>query len=130
MASGTPAGGGSMKTAEIKALFPDEASLCDIFIRDMRAMGGWTIYPETADFGILLVRDATGHQLGVEAKLQLNAKVASQILPTDRMGYRDGRAVELSTPYFLDGVKYLEAAERGLAMPSLFDSLPDVGMAA
>ena len=80
-----------MKAAEVKALFPDEASLCDLFIRDMRAMGGWTIYPETAGFDILLVRDATGHQLGIEAKLQLNAKVASQILPSDHMGYsRDG----------------------------------------
>nr|WP_208399726.1 hypothetical protein [Dyella sp. SG562] len=64
-----------------------------MFIRDMRAMGGWTIYPETADFDILLVRDATGHQLGVEAKLQLNAKVASQIIPGGYMGceiYRPG----------------------------------------
>lgn len=79
-----------MKAADIKALFPDEASLCDMFIRDMRAMGGWTIYPETADFDILLVRDATGHQLGVEAKLQLNAKVASQIIPADHRGYGIG----------------------------------------
>lgn len=70
-----------MKASEIKVLFPDEASLCDMFIRDMRAMGGWTIYPETAGFDILLVRDATGHQLGIQAKLQLNAKVADQILP-------------------------------------------------
>ncbi len=87
--------GGVVKAAEIRALFPDEASLCDMFIRDMRTMGGWTIYPETADFDILLVRDATGHQLGVEAKLQLNAKVASQILPADRMGHPgpDFRAV-------------------------------------
>lgn len=76
-----------MKAAEVKAIFPDEASLCDMFIRDMRAMGGWTIYPETAGFDILLVRDATKHQLGIQAKLQLNAKVASQILPGDGGGY-------------------------------------------
>ncbi len=38
---------------------------------------------------------------------------------------RRGRAVELSTTYFLDGVKYLEAAERELSMPSLFDILPN-----
>jgi hypothetical protein len=76
-----------MKPSEVKQHFPDEASLCDMFIRDMRAMGGWTIYPETAGFDIVLVRDATGHQLGVEAKLQLNAKVASQILPGDDGGY-------------------------------------------
>lgn len=43
---------------------------------------------------------------------------------------RRGRAVELSTSYFLDGVKYLQAAERELAMPSLFDTLPDQEQAA
>ncbi|MEV8518615.1 DNA methyltransferase [Dyella marensis] len=43
---------------------------------------------------------------------------------------RRGRAVELSTPYFMDGVKHLQAAERELAMPSLFDTLPDQEQAA
>jgi hypothetical protein len=80
-----------MKAAEIKARFPTEASLCDLFIADMREMGGWTIYPETAGFDILMVRDATGHQVGVEAKLSLNAKVADQILPSVHEGYGDGK---------------------------------------
>lgn len=80
-----------MKAAEIKAKFPTEAALCDLFIEDMRAMGGWTIYPETAGFDILLVRESTGHQLGVEAKLSLNAKVADQILPSVHAGYDQGR---------------------------------------
>lgn len=34
---------------------------------------------------------------------------------------RKGRAVELNSGYFLDGVKYLEAEERRQGMPSLFD---------
>jgi len=34
---------------------------------------------------------------------------------------RRGRAVELNPGYFMDGVKYLEAAERKRAMPVLFD---------
>ncbi len=34
---------------------------------------------------------------------------------------RKGRASELNTGYFLDGLKYLEAAEREVSMPSLFD---------
>lgn len=34
---------------------------------------------------------------------------------------RRGRAAELATPYFLDGVGYLEAEERKQAMPTLFD---------
>lgn len=39
---------------------------------------------------------------------------------------RRGRAAELNPGYFLDGVKYLQAAERKKAMPSLFDVLEDV----
>lgn len=38
---------------------------------------------------------------------------------------RRGRASELSTAYFMDGVKYLQAAEREMAMPSLFDTLDE-----
>lgn len=36
---------------------------------------------------------------------------------------RKGRASELNTGYFFDGVKYLEQAERQKDMPSLFDAL-------
>ncbi|MEA9569602.1 DNA methyltransferase [Xanthomonas campestris] len=36
---------------------------------------------------------------------------------------RQGRAAELSTSYFMDGVKYLQAAEREMAMPDLFAAL-------
>lgn len=36
---------------------------------------------------------------------------------------RHGRAVELNGGYFLDGIKYLEAMEREIAIPSLFDAL-------
>ena len=39
-----------------------------------------------------------------------------------RLG-RQGRAAELNTAYFLDGVKYLEATEREMSMPGLFDVL-------
>lgn len=78
-----------MKAAEVKAAFPTEAALCDCFIESIKAIGGWTVYPETAGFDMLCVYDATGHQLGVEAKLQLNAKVADQILPEHYMGYTD-----------------------------------------
>ncbi|NUS39415.1 MAG: hypothetical protein HOQ02_10385 [Lysobacter sp.] len=81
-----------MKAAEVKAAFPDEAALCDCFLESLKRIGGWTAYPETAGFDILAVYDKTGHQLGVEAKLQLNAKVADQILPSHYMGYgADGR---------------------------------------
>lgn len=36
---------------------------------------------------------------------------------------RQGRAAELSTAYFMDGVKYLQAAEREIAMPDLFATM-------
>ena len=40
---------------------------------------------------------------------------------------RRGSASELNTAYFFDGVQYLQAAEKEIAMPDLFtmlDSLP------
>ena len=39
---------------------------------------------------------------------------------------RRGRGVELNTSYFADGVKYLEATERDMSMPSLFDLMADI----
>lgn len=42
---------------------------------------------------------------------------------------RYGRASELNTGYFFDGVKYLEAAEREKDMPTLFDLMDTTGEA-
>lgn len=39
-----------------------------------------------------------------------------------KMG-RKGRSSELNTGYFLDGVKYMQAAERERSMPTLFDAI-------
>lgn len=79
-----------MSSAAIKAAFQAESALCDCFIESAKKIGGWTVYPETAGFDILCVYDSTGHQLGVEAKLRLNAKVADQILP-DSFAWSDQR---------------------------------------
>lgn len=57
-----------------------EADLCDIFISELNLLDGWTCYPEAAGFDVLAVHQ-DGRQIGVEAKMQLNAKVAEQILP-------------------------------------------------
>lgn len=57
-----------------------EADLCDLFIDAFNAQPGYTCYPEAAGFDILVVHE-DGRQIGVEAKLALNAKVADQILP-------------------------------------------------
>lgn len=43
---------------------------------------------------------------------------------------RQGRSVELSTPYWADGVRYCQATEAEVSMPSLFDTLPDPEAAA
>lgn len=59
-----------------------EAELCAAFIAEFNALPGWVCYPETAGFDVLVVHE-TGWQIGVEAKLKLNAKVADQILPGD-----------------------------------------------
>ncbi|WP_201829606.1 hypothetical protein [Microvirga zambiensis] len=63
-----------------KPQFEKEADLCAAFIEAATKDGTWKAYPETAGFDILLVRD-DGVQIGIEAKLALNAKVLSQILP-------------------------------------------------
>lgn len=56
--------------------FIKETDLCTAFIAALPKT--WTAYPETGGFDILLVRKADGFQIGVEAKLKLNAKVISQ----------------------------------------------------
>lgn len=57
-----------------------EADLCAVFIREFNKLPEWTCYPEAAGFDVLVVH-SDGRQIGVEAKLALNAKVADQILP-------------------------------------------------
>lgn len=74
-----------MKSDKIKALIPTEAELCAVFMRDFNALPGWTCYPETGGFDVLVAHD-DGRQIGVEAKLVLNAKVADQILPAESWG--------------------------------------------
>jgi len=43
---------------------------------------------------------------------------------------RKGRASELNPGYFLDGIKYLEAMEREIAIPSLFDAVEPASLDA
>ena len=70
-----------------KAAFASEAALCAAFLAEVsRVHSGaktarWTCYPETGGFDMLLVREADGFQLGIEAKLALNATVVTQALP-------------------------------------------------
>src|SRR5271165_6454361 len=56
-----------------------ESGLCAAFIK--AAQERWTCYAETEGWDILAVRKDNGVQLGIEAKLTLNAKVVRQALP-------------------------------------------------
>lgn len=68
-------------------LFTKETDLCAAFIAALPPE--WTAYPETGGFDILLSRDADGFQIGVEAKLRLNAKVVLQSAENGRYHYVD-----------------------------------------
>ncbi|GHA15254.1 hypothetical protein GCM10007989_07520 [Devosia pacifica] len=68
-----------------KAAFSRETDLCRLFIACLP--DGWIAYPETGGFDILLVRSADGFQIGVEAKLKLNAKVIAQAMEKGRWVY-------------------------------------------
>lgn len=57
--------------------FVNEAELCKTFIEDLPK--DWTAYPETSGFDIVIVR-SDGFQIGVQAKMAMNAKVISQSL--------------------------------------------------
>lgn len=65
---------------EIEAI-TTEAQLCTFFMLEFNSLPGWTCHPEAAGFDVLVVHE-DGRQIGVEAKLALNAKVADQILPS------------------------------------------------
>lgn len=58
--------------------FATEAELCAKFIGSVGP--DWTCFNETAGWDILLVRKADGFQIGIEAKLKLNAIVLTQAL--------------------------------------------------
>lgn len=54
----------------------------DRWARNPSAAPPWTVYHETAGWDLLLVHQVYGYQIGVEAKLSLNAKVLEQALPS------------------------------------------------
>lgn len=66
--------------AELVAAFCAEIERHNALPDGRRYNGVWKIYHETAGFDLLLV-DTLGVQIGIEAKLTLNAKVLEQILP-------------------------------------------------
>lgn len=75
-------------TAKNTNQFTKESDLCALFIKCLPE--GWTAYPETGGFDILLSRDSDGFQIGVEAKLRLNAKVIQQAMEGRSWSYVNG----------------------------------------
>lgn len=58
--------------------FETEVALCAHFLANIK--DDWTAYAETAGWDILLVRNADGFQIGIQAKLKLNAHVIAQTI--------------------------------------------------
>lgn len=82
--------------------FGSEADMVAAVMKAMEKQfkeGGWTAYHETAGWDVLLVHES-GPQIGIEAKLTLNAKVLEQALPSIHDGGYTGpdfRAVLVPT---------------------------------
>lgn len=74
---------------------------------------GWTAYAETAGWDLLLVRIEDGFQIGIEAKLSLNAKVLCQVIEHDRWSDRGGpdcHAVLVPAPKTVGGLATIAAS--------------------
>ena len=72
--------------------FASEAALVAAWLAELARFKHdqhWTIYPETAGWDLLLVHKEAGFQVGIEAKLSLNAKVLSQSLDQSHSYYRE-----------------------------------------
>lgn len=78
---------------------------------------GWVVYAETGGWDLVLVRPDDGFQVGVEAKLSLNAKVLCQVIEHDRgdTSGPDCHAVLVPAPKAVNGIETI--AERlGIAV--------------
>lgn len=68
--------------------FDTEAALCQAFA--LSVPDEWIIYPETGGWDLLLVHRQGGWQIGVEAKLSLNAKVLAQSIKSRKLWQESG----------------------------------------
>jgi hypothetical protein len=76
----TAASRGRLNHARVpKPTWDSEAAMCDSFCVKAREER-WVPYPETAGWDLLLVHES-GQQLGLQAKLRLNAEVILQAIP-------------------------------------------------
>lgn len=85
-----------------KPPFEKESDLCAAFIAALPK--DWTAYPETGGFDILLSRESDGFQIGIEAKLRLNAKVICQAAEYVSYSYVDRPGPDCRAVLIPDGV--------------------------
>lgn len=123
--------------------FATEVALCERFLAAVKKGGGWTPYAETAGWDILLVRDADGVQIGIQAKLRCNIEVINQSLEeygawaADRNGpdYRailvpdsEARGLDRVADYIgLTIIRVTPPAERGIIRADFRPYLPKEG---
>lgn len=72
--------------------YDSEEQMCEL-LRLIATDEGFTVYPETGDWDMILVRPADGFQVGVQAKQQPNVDVLAQTLVGDRAKGPDVHAV-------------------------------------
>ncbi len=115
-----------------------EAALVADFVA-FAAHYGWVSYAETCGWDLIVVRPEDGFQIGVEAKLSLNAKVLCQVLDHDRTSGEgpDCHAILVPRPKLVNGLDYI-AGRLGITVisgdepknwsrykgPSFFPDLP------
>lgn len=88
-------------------LWKTEAELVADFVRCAEQQG-WTAYAETEGWDLLIVRKADGFQVGIEAKMSLNATVLCQVLARGSNGRTDGpdcHAVLVPAPKSVHGLQ-------------------------
>lgn len=113
---------------KVKATYATEAELCAAFIACIGDK--WVAYAETAGWDILLVRKDDGCQVGIEAKLKLNAWVLAQSLDglasTWRQDGPDYRAILVPAGSSVDGVRQI-ADQIGITVISVNDAAKNGG---
>lgn len=121
--------------------FATEAEMCARFIGAIDK--GWTAYAETCGWDILLVRDADGFQIGIEAKLKMNTHVINQAIEqsvywVDHSG-PDCRAImvpeneggfdQIAAYIGLTVIRVRPPQERGVYGPAFLPNLPKINEA-
>ncbi len=97
--------------------FATEVDLCAAFLAALPA--GWTAYNETAGWDILLVRDADGFQIGIQAKLKFNLAVLHQAIETSVGKWSSGAGPDCRAVLVPDGEHALGSISNYLCLTTI-----------